>query len=59
MLIASVLSLAFALPQNPWIVDSAGGAGANFTDLPAAVAAAAHGDTILVRGATGPYQYYS
>ena len=38
------------------VVDAAGGAGAAFTDLPAAVAAAAPGDTVLVRsGAYSPF----
>ena len=37
------------------VVDAAGGAGAAFTDLPAAVAAAAPGDTVLV----GPSAYGS
>ena len=39
----------FATAQNTWIVDAASGPGANFTDLPVAVAAAADGDEILVR----------
>ena len=39
-----------------WIVDSANGPGASFTDLPAAVAAAASGDTLVVRaGAYTPF----
>ena len=35
-----------------WIVDAQMGAGAHFADLPAAIAAAANGDTILVRAGT-------
>src|SRR4026207_188330 len=40
--------LAFVLPTI-WIVDANSGPGTHFTDLPAAVAAAQSGDTILVR----------
>lgn len=36
------------LLQTTWVVDAAAGPGSNFTDLPAAIAAAAPGDTILV-----------
>jgi hypothetical protein len=36
------------VPTN-WVVDAANGPGTNFLDLPAAIAAAADGDTILVR----------
>src|SRR5262245_7589106 len=39
------------LAQSTWIVDIHDGPGANFHDLPAAVAAAADGDRLLVRGA--------
>jgi hypothetical protein len=48
-LLALVLLLAYAVPLRAavWIVDAAGGG--NFTDLPAAVAAAAPGDTLLMR----------
>jgi pectin methylesterase-like acyl-CoA thioesterase len=35
-----------------WIVDAQMGPGAQFADLPAAIAAAANGDTILVRAGT-------
>ena len=35
-----------------WIVDAQMGPGAHFADLPAAIAAAANGDTILVRAGT-------
>ncbi|HYC76564.1 MAG TPA: hypothetical protein VEI02_02950, partial [Planctomycetota bacterium] len=44
-------SLVLAVPSI-WIVDAAGGAGAHFVDLPTAVAAAAHGDTLLIRAGT-------
>lgn len=40
--------LSFVVPTN-WTVDAANGPGTNFTDLPAAIAAAADGDTIFVR----------
>lgn len=45
---------AFALSLLPtiWIVDAANGPGTNFTSLPAAVAVAASGDTIIVRPGT-------
>ncbi len=49
-------SLLLALPlaaQNTWIVNPGGGPGVHFTDLPSAVAAAAHGDTIRVQW--GPF----
>lgn len=48
MLITGVLTL---LPTI-WIVDAANGPGTNFTDLPAAIQAAASGDTVLVRSGT-------
>ena len=38
-----------ASAQRTWIVDAANGANADYTDLPAAVAAARHGDRILLR----------
>lgn len=41
-----------ALAQRTWIVDAANGAGTDFTDLPAAEAAAVPGDTLLVRSGT-------
>lgn len=51
----SVLVFVAAAPvlaaQSTWIVDARGGG--NFADLPPAVAAAADGDTILVRAAPG------
>ena len=40
-----------------WIVDAANGPGTSFTDLPAAVAAASSGDTILVRA--GSYSAFN
>ena len=40
-----------------WIVDAANGPGTSFTDLPAAVAAAATGDTIIVR--SGAYSAFN
>ncbi|MBL9077290.1 MAG: hypothetical protein JNL08_07300 [Planctomycetes bacterium] len=45
-------SLVFALLPTTWIVDAANGPGTNFLDLPAAIAAASDGDTILVRAGT-------
>lgn len=45
-----MLTLALvALLPTIWIVDANNGPGTNFTDLPAAVAAAQNGDTLLVR----------
>src|SRR5262245_50640672 len=38
-----------ALVPTIWIVDASNGPGTSFTNLPPAVAAAASGDTILVR----------
>lgn len=43
-----VVSLVALLPTT-WIVDAASGPGTHFVDLPAAVAAAQTGDTLLVR----------
>lgn len=45
-----------AAAQTTWIVDDSGGPGVHFTSLPAAVAAAASGDTLLV--AAGTYQAF-
>ncbi len=49
----AVLSLSTAgtgiAQSRTWLVDAAGGAGVDFSDLPPAVAAAAPGDVILVR----------
>lgn len=48
--IIGLLSLAAPLlAQRTWTVDRSNGPGTDFTDLPPAVAAAAPGDTILVR----------
>ena len=41
-------SMALVVGQQTWYVHCGGGPGVDFTDLPAAVAAAAPGDTILV-----------
>lgn len=52
-LIITCATSAFATPllpaQRTWIVDRANGNGTDFSDLPPAVAAAASGDTIMVR----------
>ncbi|MGE3173262.1 MAG: hypothetical protein AB7O97_11610 [Planctomycetota bacterium] len=48
MLLALIAATA-VVPQGTWIVDANNGPGTQFTDLPPAVATAAHGDTILVR----------
>jgi hypothetical protein len=45
----ALLCAAPAIAQSVWIVDDGGGAGVDFTDIPAAVAAAGEGDLILVR----------
>ncbi|MEM7202663.1 MAG: hypothetical protein AAF628_20510 [Planctomycetota bacterium] len=45
-------SAATALAQTTWIVDESGGPGAQFTELPPAVSAAAPGDVILIRSGT-------
>jgi hypothetical protein len=50
------LIIACVLPTT-WIVDANSGPGTHFTDLPAAIAAAQSGDTILVR--TGTYTAFS
>ncbi len=50
---ASLLALAASLSaQNVWVVDQSSGPGATHADLPAAVAAASSGDTVLVRSGT-------
>ncbi len=49
--------LALGLLPTTWIVDAAAGPGSHFTDLPAAIAAAADGDTILVR--SGSYSSFA
>jgi hypothetical protein len=43
--------------QTIWTVDSAGGPGVNFTDIPPAIAAASDGDILLV--AAGTYSTFS
>src|SRR5687767_11860601 len=50
-MITAPILLLILLPTI-WIVDASNGPGTNFTDLPPAVAAAASGDTILVRPGT-------
>ncbi len=47
--IAPLTFVTLAAAQATWIVDASGGAGAQFTALPPAIAAAAPGDTLLVR----------
>lgn len=55
-LFVTLLCTGVLAAQRTWIVDAAGGAGVHFTDLPPAVAAAADGDTILVRPAVTTYR---
>src|SRR5262245_42999908 len=51
------ICLAVLFLPTIWIVDANSGPGTNFTDLPAAVAAAANGDTLIVRSGTyRPFQ---
>jgi len=50
----STLIGSFATAQSTWIVDDTPGPGVHFTSLPAAVNAAASGDTLLI--APGSYQ---
>src|SRR5262245_52710106 len=59
MFLVSLCSLVLSVPQSPWVVDRDGRPGANFTDLPAAVAAAAPGDTILVRAPASIFSNYA
>ena len=58
----STLVLLLACPdclgQRTWVVDMIGRAGTDFSDIPAAVAAAAPGDRVLVRS-NGLYAYTS
>lgn len=50
LVIPSLLCLVgVATAQRTWIVDQANGPGTNFSDLPPALAAAADGDTLLIR----------
>jgi hypothetical protein len=52
-----LLTAAVLFLPTIWIVDASNGPGTNFTDLPAAVAAAANGDTLMVRnGVYRPFQ---
>lgn len=55
VLAALLLLAALAPAQRTWIVDNVNPVGADFTDLPPAVAAASHGDTILIRGNIGGF----
>src|SRR5687768_586086 len=48
LLACSLLPLPVAA-QRTWIVDAANGPGTDFTDVPLAVQAASHGDTLIVR----------
>ena len=53
---AAALALAgTCCAQNVYIVDRLGRPGAHFTDLPAAEAAAQHGDTLMLRSDASPY----
>ena len=51
------LLVTLAVLPTIWIVDAANGPGTNFVDLPPAVAAAASGDTIIVRA--GSYSAFN
>ncbi|MFQ5505706.1 MAG: hypothetical protein ACE5F1_13050 [Planctomycetota bacterium] len=51
-LMAAGLVAGLASGQKTWIVDKSNGPGTHYTDLPPAVAPAAHGDTIIVRKGT-------
>jgi hypothetical protein len=52
-----IISTVLALLPTIWIVDASNGPGTNFTNLPPAVAAAASGDTIVVRA--GSYSAFT
>ena len=55
--LGSCLVTTVAVAQTTWIVDDTPGPGVSFTSLPAAVAAAASGDTLLVApGSYEPFQ---
>ncbi|MBK8097567.1 MAG: hypothetical protein IPK26_10690 [Planctomycetes bacterium] len=54
-LAAVLLPLSLLTAQRTWIVDRAGGPGVDFTDLPAALAAAAPNDLVRVRANPAPY----
>ena len=47
--IVALLPLSSPALCNTWIVDQANGPGTNFTDIPAAIAASAPGDVLIVR----------
>lgn len=55
--LAAVAIIAARVPAQVFIVDAANGAGANFTDLPAAVAAVPDGATLRVRA--GVYSLFT
>ncbi len=57
--VAPLLALAPLAAQSTWVVDADGRPGAHFADLPAAVAAAQTGDTLLVRAASFPYTAFA
>lgn len=57
-LLGSVFAASLAA-QRTWIVDQVAGPGVDFTDIPPAVAAAAAGDRIVVRGSTPGAPTYS
>jgi hypothetical protein len=55
LVVGTVLAAPTALAST-FVVDAAGGAGAHFTDIPPAIAAAAPGDVLLVRaGSYSPF----
>ncbi len=53
ILVVATLLVASLEAQQTWKVNCSGNYGAHFTDLPAAVAAAAPGDSILIYGVVG------
>jgi len=55
-ILSPLVLCSLAAAQSTWIVDDSGGPGVHFTSLPAAVAAAASGDTLLV--AAGTYEAF-
>lgn len=55
----ALLAGAPVLAQQTWVVDPVAGPGVHFTDIPPAVAAAAPGDRIEVRGSTVSVPTYS
>ncbi|MEZ5967049.1 MAG: hypothetical protein R3F56_24640 [Planctomycetota bacterium] len=52
LVVAAVSSSLACRAQRTWVVDAAGGAGVDFTDLPPAFAAVADGDRVVVRRGT-------